>query len=130
MRNLETELDELKAEFQRFKEETSKMLLEIANKKVREKKRPLHDFEQSPYFRKSLFEHELFSIGWSIEKIDHYYNAALDYSKSTGKKYCDWLATIKIWDRKTPFKNGTTNNTEKHSANLQRLEHISNLRNS
>ena len=61
-----------------------------------------HSFEQSPFFDKNKFKAAL--PGWSKAKLAYYYEAALNYSRSDGKKYCNWASAVKNWDRLNPFR--------------------------
>jgi hypothetical protein len=55
-------------------------------------------FKNSIYFDKDKFK-EAFPE-WSVEKLKHYYDSALDWSDSKGKLMKDWKATIRGWARK------------------------------
>lgn len=61
-----------------------------------------HSFGKSPYFDKKVFSDAL--QGWAGEKIEHYYNAAIEYSESKGTKYLNWIMAVKSWDRRKPYQ--------------------------
>lgn len=65
-----------------------------------------HLFKNSPIFDKLVFKNTF--SDWSVAKLKHYYDSAVDYSESKGKKYKDWAAAIRSWERKDK-QQGKTN---------------------
>lgn len=59
-------------------------------------------FSDSEYYDKATFAIALQAYGWEREKIEYYWAAADDYSKSKGATYIDWIAAVRNWDRKNP----------------------------
>lgn len=102
--------------------------VEAEGEKRARKKRGLeqkHSFPQSPFFEKEKFSAALAACDPPYCDADpnHYYDAAVNGSKSNGYKYLDWIAAIQTWIRgdiqKGKFKSKITNNGKSginHSA--------------
>jgi hypothetical protein len=76
----------------------SKLAPKAQEKEKEKEKEKENVFSNSNIFNKNIFA-EIFK-DWEKEKLAHYYNAANDYSESTGKKYKNWTAAIRSWERK------------------------------
>lgn len=74
-----------------------------ATKKGKQKRSgPLHSFEDSPYFDLHEFKKAIETFRPPCNDANKYtlrfyYDAALNYSESHGKKYADWKATVRTW---------------------------------
>ena len=66
-----------------------------------------HIFKNSPYYDKKIFKAEIDKKYHKFD-LDHYHEAAVNYSESQGSKkmYANWLAAIRNWINKDG-KNGT-----------------------
>ena len=69
---------------------------------IKKGKKNKHSFESSPYFDKNYFSD--YFKDWGKDQLNHYYNAALEYSGSKGEKYLNWGLAIKSWERRKPYK--------------------------
>jgi hypothetical protein len=80
-------------------------------------------FKNSDVFDFTVFRQKLEE--WPEEKCKHYFDSANDYSESKGKKYINWIAAVRGWDRKEPWENRKkgAQNGSSHRNYRQAKEH-------
>jgi len=81
------------------------------------KKNKKHSFDKSIIFCKIKFKERF--PNWDSEMLNHYYNAALEYSGSKGAKYLDWGLAISSWQRKENLKQKTIQHNRPKSFKQQ-----------
>ncbi len=86
------------------------------------KETKMHSFLDSPFYEKNIFTQQ---FKWDLDKINYYYQAAIDYSESKNAKYANWVSAIRSWERKDKLEKkgyyATINSVEKQTLPYQKL---------
>lgn len=78
-------------------------LKEVKRSKEKEKIKTPLSFEDSPYYNIDTFRGALQAKGWLPQKIDHFYDAAIQ-SSNRGNKYINWILAVEKWAKKDDKK--------------------------
>lgn len=106
-----SELEFLKERLERLEEKVEQLQSQIQKQPA--KRNRLTTFEESPVYNLDVFQSILEKKGWNAQEIFEYYESACLYSKSSGKKYNDWISAVETWRRKDLKQN---NQTIKHNG--------------
>lgn len=61
---------------------------------------------------------------WQLEKVKHYYLAAIEYSDNKGGRYIDWERAVRNWDAKHGYKSNHTNSNKSYERIQELKKHI------
>jgi hypothetical protein len=70
------------------------------NNENKEKNIRAHLFKNSEFYDFEKFKNEFLGSEWELVDLKYYYDSAIDYSDSKGKKYSNWIAAVRSWMRK------------------------------
>ena len=111
-----SELEFIKQRLERLEELVEQLQSQIQKQPI--KRNRLTTFEESPVYNLDVFQAILEKKGWKAQEIFDYYESAVLYSKSSGKKYNDWISAVETWRRKDLKQNNQIikNNGKQTSA--------------